>query len=165
MRSSIDFVKKPLLAAALVAAIILVSGVLRILFYVKSPDVIFLVNRAGAQWIKYDDEFELQAKPSGRIQCHFKYVFHTNETIREARISVQALKKAEVSFDGVKIYSANDQFSRWKQVHDIKIPLDIAPGGHEIVISATSENSYAAILAYSKELQVRPERMVCVLRR
>ena len=155
MRSSIDFVKKPLLAAALVAAIILVSGVLRILFYVKSPDVIFLVNRAGAQWIKYDDEFELQAKPSGRIQCHFKYVFHTNETIREARISVQALKKAEVSFDGVKIYSANDQFSRWKQVHDIKIPLDIAPGGHEIVISATSENSYAAILAYSKELQVR----------
>ena len=55
--------KKPVLIAALIIIAVVVLGGFRIMFYIKSPDVVFLANRAGAQWIKYDSEFELEAKP------------------------------------------------------------------------------------------------------
>ena len=62
------------MTALLIIAVIVLGG-LRIMFYVKSPDVIFLADRSGAQWIKNDSEFELEAKPSSQTKCEFQVYF------------------------------------------------------------------------------------------
>jgi len=147
--------KKPVLVAALavVAAVALVG--LRIMFYVKSPDVLLLVDRAGAQWIKYDSDFVLEAKPSSRTECKFKYIFNTNTKISNATINLQALKSARVFFDGENIFSSKYAFDKWKHVHKIKIPFTVESGPHEIIIIAASESSYPSVIAYSEALPIK----------
>ena len=147
--------RKSILISVLIIIAVSILGGLRIMFYVKSPNVIFLTNRAGAQWIKYDSEFELGIKPASRTKCEFKYNFSTSEKIDNAIISLQALKSAKVFFDGVNIFSSNYPFDKWKKVHDIKIPFTVETGTHEIIIIATSENSHPSVIAYSENIPVK----------
>ncbi|MBN1364652.1 MAG: glycosyltransferase family 39 protein [Syntrophaceae bacterium] len=128
---------------------------LRILFYIKSPDVLFLADRAGAQWIKYDSEFELEAKQSSQTKCDFKYIFNIGKKVDNAVISVQALKRARVFVNGVEVFSSTPELNKWKQIHDIKLPFTVESGLHEIMISVVSENSHPAVIAYSETLAVR----------
>ncbi len=123
--------------------------------YLKSPDVLLLVNHSGGQWIKYDSEFELSAKPAKQTQCEFKYIFNTNRKIDNARIAVQALKKCSVFLDGVNIFSSLYESYNWKKVHDINVPFTVKSGMHEILIIVTSENSYPSVIAYSKNIPVK----------
>jgi len=143
-----------IMAAVVVIAVVLL-GVLRIIFYVKSPSVIFLTNRAGAQWIKYDSEFELGIKPASRTKCEFKYIFNTNKKIDNGRISLQALKSSRVFLDGVNVFSSTYPLNEWKKINDIKIPFIIETGTHEIIIIATSENSPPSVIAYSENMPVK----------
>jgi hypothetical protein len=148
------FNKPVCIAAVVIIAVVLLVG-FRIMFYMTSPDVIFLSDRAGARWIKYDSEFELETRPAGRTTCEFKYIFNTDGNIDHAIISLQALKSASVSFDGVNIFSSPDEFNKWKQVHDIKVPFTVKTGTHEIIIIVTSENSHPAVIAYSENIPVK----------
>lgn len=155
MNKIASLVKSPFFIITFIVAVILLLGGLRVMFYVKSPDVILLTDRSGAQWIKYDSDFKAEAKPSGRTKCEFKYVFDVNSKIDHAVISMQFLKKADVFLDGVKIFSSNYAFNQWKQVHDVKIPFMIEPGAHEISMLVTSENSYPSVIVYSEKLNVK----------
>lgn len=145
---------KPVCIALVIIALALLGG-LRIMFYMASPDVIFLSDRAGAGWIKYDSEFELETRSAGRTACEFKYIFNTSGNIDNAIISLQALKSANVFFDGVNIFSSPDEFNKWKQVHDVKVPFTVKTGTHEIIIIVTSENSHPAVIAYSENIPVK----------
>ncbi|HQG64678.1 MAG TPA: glycosyltransferase family 39 protein [Smithella sp.] len=136
-------------------AVILLLGVWRIMFYIHSPDVLLLMDRAGARWIRYDGGFVLEAKSSSRTANAFKYVFHTAGPVDNAVITLQALKKADVFFDGKKIYATDNPFEAWKQIHQIKLPFVVDAGAHEIIISVMSESSYPAVIAYSGTLPVR----------
>jgi hypothetical protein len=153
-----EILRKNVLIVVLIIAAIAVLGGLRIMFYVKSPNIIFLANRAGAQWIKYDSEFELETKQAGRTKCEFKYIFNTSEQVDNARINVQVLKSAQILFDGVKVFSSTDEFDKWKQVYNVKLPFTVESGPHEIIIIVTSENSYPAVIAYSDNLPLRTGR-------
>jgi hypothetical protein len=147
--------KMPVLMVTLVIAAVVVLGGLRIMFYIQSPDIVFLADRAGAQWIKYDSAFDLEIKPASRTRCEFKYIFNTGKKVDHARITVQALKRCQVFFDGIDVFSSADEFNEWKKTHDIKIPFTIDAGPHEILVMVTSENSYPALIAYSENLPVR----------
>lgn len=147
--------KKPALAAIVMMILFAAMGGLRIMFYLKSPDVVFLSDRAGAQWIKYDSEFQLEARAAGRTESTFKYVFNTNESIDDAEISLQALKKFHIIFDGDDIYSSPDDLNQWKQVYRVKIPFPVESGPHEIIINVISESSHPAVIAYSNTLPVK----------
>jgi hypothetical protein len=147
--------KKSFFVTALLIIAVIVLGGLRIMFYVKSPDVIFLSDRSGAQWIKNDSEFVLEAKPSSQTKSEFRYIFNTSKKVDNAIVHVQALKKAHVIFDGIEIFSSNYEFNKWKKVHDIKIPFTVEAGSHEIMINITSENSYPAVIAYSETLPLK----------
>ena len=149
-----EMVNKKLFTVVLVALAIVVLVGLRLKFYIQSPDVILLIDRAGAQWIKYDAEFELDAKPSSQTKSEFKYTFNTNKKIDDATIYMQALKIAQVSFDGRTIFFLKDKFDQWKRMHQIKIPFTVEAGFHEIIISVISENSHPAVMAYSEALHV-----------
>jgi hypothetical protein len=153
-----EILRKNVLIVVLIIAAIAVLGGLRIMFYVKSPNIIFLANRAGAQWIKYDSEFELETKQAGRTKCEFKYIFNTSEQVDNARINVQVLKSAQILFDGVKVFSSTDEFDKWKQVYNVKLPFTVESGPHEIIIIVTSENSYPAVIAYSDNLPLKTGR-------
>jgi hypothetical protein len=144
--------KQPFLLIALVIIAVVVLGGVRILYYIKSPDVLFLADRIGAHWIKYDSEFQLAAKPISQPKCEFRYYFHAGKEVDNARITVQALKRCQVVFDGVTIFSSPDEFDKWKQVHDIAVPFAVKAGPHEILIIVTSENSYPAVIVYSNTL-------------
>lgn len=149
--------KKNILIAVMVIVAALLIG-FRVYFYIKSPDVLFLADRAGAQWIKYDSEFELGVKPASQTKCEFKYIFNTSEKIDNAIISLQALKNAKVYFDGVNIFSSDDAFNKWKKIHNVRLPFTVASGSHEIIIIVTSENSHPAVIAYSDRLSLRTGR-------
>ena len=150
-----EILKKPALILTLITTALVILGGLRIMFYIKSPDVLLLTNRAGAQWIKYNSEFELEAKPSSQTKCEFRYIFNISKKVDNASISMQALKRAHVSFDGVNIYSSNYEFNEWKKVRDIKLPFTVESGPHEIVIDVISENSHPSVIAYSETLPVK----------
>ena len=147
--------KKPVFIAALVIIAVVVLGGIRILHYIKSPHVLFLANRAGAQWIKYDSEFQLESKPASQPKCEFRNVLNIGKDVDNARIAVQALKRCQVIFDGVTIFSSAYEFDNWKQVHDIAVPFVVKAGPHEVFIIVTSENSYPAVIAYSDTLPIR----------
>jgi hypothetical protein len=146
---------KIIFIAAIIFIAIVSLGILRALYYIKSPNVLLLTNRVGAQWIKYDSEFELEIKPASQTKSQFKYVFNTNGKIDDARITLQALKSAKVLFDGVDISPPTSDFNQWKKVHDIKIPFTVKPGAHEIFIIVTSENSHPSVIAYSETIPVK----------
>jgi hypothetical protein len=147
--------KKPILIIILVIASIVILGGLRVMFYFKSPNVVFLSDRAGAQWIRYDSEFELEAKKTSNKKCEFKYIFNTNDKIDNASITVQALKSCQVFFDGINIFSSTHEFNNWKKVHNIAVPFAVKAGQHEILIIVTSENSRPTVIAYSDKLPIR----------
>lgn len=145
---------RPFFIAALIIAALILFGGFRIMHYLKSPDILLLVNHSGAQWIKNNSEFELTIKPAGQTKCEFKNVFITDKKINNARITVEALKSADVFLDGVNIFSSTYPFNQWKETHDIKVPFTVEAGPHEIVIIVTSENSYPSVIAYSDTLPV-----------
>jgi hypothetical protein len=147
--------KQSILLIALVIMAVVVLGGIRIQHYIKSPDVLFLADRSGAQWIKYDSEFQLAIKPASQPKCRFRYIFNAVSTIDNAPISVQALKRCQVIFDGVTIFSSIDEFDNWKQVHEIGVPFAVKAGPHEIIIIVESQNSYPAVIAYSDKLPVK----------
>lgn len=149
-----EFIKKYYIIILIIAAIILLGG-LRIIYYIQSPDVLLLMNHAGARWIKYDNEFNLETKNTGRTQCEFKYYLNTGRKIDHAIITLQALKSARVFFDKKEIFSSGQEFSKWKKVYDIKVPFTIESGSHEILIVVQSENSYPALIAYSESLSLK----------
>ena len=153
-----EILKRPALILTLITAVLVMLGGLRIIFYVKSPDVIFLSDRSTAQWIRYDSEFKLETKPTGLTKCEFRYVFNTGRKINNAGITLQALKSAQVFFDGTNIFSPENEFSKWKNVHDIKVPFTVESGYHEIVIVVKSENSYPAVIAYSENMPIKTGR-------
>lgn len=141
--------------AVLVMVLILLFGLLRIIHYIKSPDVIFLSNRSGAEWIKYDSEFQLDIKPSSRPRCAFKYVFKAGSDIENPSLTLQALKKFQLLFDDKIVFSSDSEFDQWKQVYHVSLPSPVKAGDHEIIIMAESEYSYPAIIAYSNTLPVK----------
>ena len=148
--------KKPsVLVMLTLATVILLLGVWRIVFYIHSPDVLLLIDRAQARWIRYDGGLVLEAKQSSRTASAFKCVFHTAAPVENAVLSLQALKKAEVFFDGRNIYSSANDWRQWKQIHQVGLPFNVSAGSHEIVIRVQSENSYPAVIAYSEKLPVR----------
>jgi hypothetical protein len=149
------FSKEPALAVIAIIIIVALMGGLRIIFYLKSPDVLLLHDRAGAQWIKYDSEFQLEARATSRTESVFKYVFNTNENIDAAEISLQALKQFRIIFDGVEIFSSPDDLSQWKKVRRVKIPFPVDSGPHDIIINVVSESSHPAVIAYSDTLPVK----------
>jgi hypothetical protein len=155
MNKFLSLVKSPFFIILFIAAVILLLGGLRVMFYIKSPDVLLLADRSGAQWIKCDSEIDLGAKPSSLQRCAFRYAFNVNKKIDDAVITLQALKKAEISLDGIKIFSSTHAFNQWKQIHHITLPFAIKTGSHEIIIHVTSENSYPSIIAYSDQLDIR----------
>ncbi|MGB5217335.1 MAG: hypothetical protein WBN66_03455, partial [Smithella sp.] len=148
--------KKPvgIVMLILVAAVLLLGG-LRIMFYIQSPDVLLLIDHDKARWIRDDAGFVLEAKPSSRTRSEFKYIFNATGKMENAVISLQALKKAEVFFDGQNIYSSSHALNAWKRTHQVKLPFAVDAGAHEIIISVMSENSYPAVIAYSETLPVR----------
>ena len=146
--------KQIFMVSLIIIALVVLSGI-RILQYIKSPDVLFLADRAGAQWIKYDSEFQLVHKSLSHPRNEFRNVFNTNKAIDNARIKVQALKRCQVILDGVTIFSPTDEFDNWKNVYDIAVPFAVKAGQHEILIIVTSENSHPAIIAYSEILPIR----------
>ena len=150
--------KKPkqhiLIAALLIIAVVVLGGI-RVLHYIKSSDVLFLADRAGAQWIKYDSEFQLKAVTPGQLKCEFRYGFNADKVVDNAQLTVQALKQCKVVFDGVAIFASAYEFDNWKQVHNIAVPFTVDAGPHEIVIIVTSKNSHPAVIAYSDTLPIR----------
>jgi hypothetical protein len=147
--------EKPVLIITLIIVALSFLGGFRIMHYLKSPDVLLLINHSGAQWIKYNSAFELNAKPAKQTGCEFKYIFKTNKKTDNVRIAVQALKRCRVFLDGVNIFSSPYESDNWKKVHDINVPFAVEAGAHEILIMVTSEDSPPAVLAYSDTLPVR----------
>jgi hypothetical protein len=142
-----------LITALLIIAVVVLGGV-KILQYVKSPDVLFLADRAEVQWIKYDSEFQLKAVTAGLLKCEFRYGFNADKAVDNARISVQALKQFQVVIDGVVIFASASEFDNWKQITDIAVPFTVNAGPHEINIIVTSKNSHPTVIAYSDTLPI-----------
>ncbi|MCE5212882.1 MAG: glycosyltransferase family 39 protein [Deltaproteobacteria bacterium] len=152
----IKTLKQPFSLAILVVIIaVILLGAIRIKHYHESPDVLFLTNRADAQWIKYDSPFQLEIKPSSRPHCMFGYAFHVDNPVHQARINVQALKRFQLYFDGIKISSSDHDFDKWKQMYSVTVPLAVDAGPHKILIIVESKNSYPAVIAYSESLPVK----------
>ena len=142
------------MSALLIIAMVVLIG-LRIMFYVKSPDVIFLADRSDAQWIKYDSEIKLESRAASQTKCQFRHVFNIVKAIDHPRITVQALKRYQIIFDGVTVYSSTHEFDDWKKVDSIIFPFTVEAGSHEIIINVESENSHPAVIVYSESLPVR----------
>lgn len=148
------FKKKFFLSAFIIAAVF-VLGIARVHHYIHSPDVLFLVDRAGAYWIKQDTAFDLEAKKTGEYGNIFQSTFDLSQPVPKARFTVQALKRFQLFLDGVFIFSSPDSFDQWKSVYNVEIPFPLAKGPHEVTIYVQSENTHPAVIVYSDSLPVK----------
>jgi len=152
---SVRPLKKTVFITVLLVMTVGLCGAARVYHYAKSPDVLFLVNRSDAQWIKQDSEFDLEAKKAGITQNVFRYVFVTPRSISNAHLHVQAFKRFQLFFDGVLVFVSEGKFEQWKKIYHVAVPFPVAAGLHEIIIDVQCENSHPAVMVYSDTLPVK----------
>jgi hypothetical protein len=156
---TVPILKKPFCVTAVVIAVLILLGMARVHQYIQSPDVLFLVDRQGAVWIKKDTEFDLEAKKTGAFNHIFQHRFYVAQPVAKARVTVQALKKFQLVLDDVFVFSSRGTFDDWKQVYDVDIPFPLKSGWHNIKIHVQSPDTHPAVIVYSDSLPVksRPE--------
>jgi hypothetical protein len=119
------------------------------------PEVPFLRAEAGAQWIKLDTVFNLNAQAAGLNIAGFRRRFEAPATIEKAWLTVRAMKRCRVILDGEQLYISPESFDTWKQARRILIPFPIRPGMHELILVVENRKGPPAVLAYSDELGLR----------
>lgn len=104
------------------------------------PEVPFLRAEAGAQWIKLDTVFNLNAQAAGLNVAGFRRRFETPATIEKAWLTVRAMKRCRVILDGEQVYISPESFDTWKQARRILIPFPLQPGMHEVILVVENRN-------------------------
>lgn len=142
-----------------IVGVILLAG-LRTQSWLRDPRVFLLVDDGPARWIRHPTPFSFYAvRRIEPIESTFRTEFELSQPVAAAQLKVQAFRKCRVWLDvdpasAQPLFSSSDDLDTWKQIHNIRLPEDLAAGKHVLSIQVTNERAHPCLLASSRELGV-----------
>lgn len=118
------------------------------------PDIVFLLPKKGASWIRAAEPFAQFCRTPGLDVRHFRTTFTVQEVPPQAVLQLRALKTATVFLDAHPVYETDDYSGNWKSLHRVDLAPFLSPGRHELLILATSTTTPVAIWACSDALAI-----------
>jgi len=142
------------LCAAILTAFGIVGGreTYRIL---NDPEIYFLRDESGAEWIRADVPCSLRARRSSQTVTVFECRFTTPAAVQNARLTVLAFRRCLVELDKKPIHVRSKDSNAWKEPYELVVPWSVAPGAHQLQIVVFNFNAHACVLAYSNELGIQ----------
>lgn len=121
---------------------------------VSSPNFHFLVGQGGAQWIRFDEPFLLNARAEQPTTTCFRTRIFVPEELPEAVLTVRAMRHVNVLVDGNSIYRSSNRPDNWKGPHRVNLASALTPGQHEILLAVLNHRGPPCVLAYCKMLDL-----------
>ncbi len=110
------------------------------------PDVVMLLPRDGAQWIKAPAETVLFTYPPDPAMILFRHHFLVNESPGAPLfIEVTAFRRVQVFLDRTPLLQEQSNPENWKVPRRIDIPGPLSPGQHTLLVAAFNEMGPPAV--------------------
>lgn len=141
-----------------IVCVLIATGGLLLAAYVwmrGNPEVVFLADENGAQWIRYDEPVQLNARPIQKRIVGFRKTFHVAFPPDRAMLDVRGLRFVDVFVDGKIVFSAPRDPVEWTHRYEIDLAPRLTPGQHEIYLLATNGTGPPCVLAHSETLGIR----------
>jgi Dolichyl-phosphate-mannose-protein mannosyltransferase len=143
----------------LIGAVLLVALVAgaawRIRRLANDPQVYFLSDEAGAEWIRADEPFSLSTYPLTALETTFQYTFTTQQPVDDAQLIVRAFDSAIVKLDGVALDHGKWDTDEWKKSRIVRLPHRVDAGRHVLQVSVSKIASHPCLWAHCDALGIR----------
>ncbi len=138
------------IAAAVLAGVLV--GAYGVYAIRHDPNIPFLYDRDGAQWIRLDEPVTLKAHAAGEVIRRYRTTFVVEKAPAVAILHIQGMRAASVFLDGDCVFEAPDDLSRWKEPCTVDLTPRLTPGAHTVRITVLNRNGPACLIAYCPEL-------------
>lgn len=120
----------------------------------NDPQVYFLSDDLGVEWIRADGPFSLSTYPFVPRETTFQYAFTTQAPVDDARLVLRAFRSGAVTFDGVVIDRGTWDTDLWKKPRAILLPRRLAAGPHLLKVTVTNIASHPCLWAHCRKLAI-----------
>jgi len=118
------------------------------------PRIPLLINKEGAEWIRFPKPFQLPIHWLEKLSTSFRYRFDIPEIPEKAVLTFRAMKQADVFLDGRLLFRTPGGQERWRESHRIDLRPWLAKGVHELRIDVVHWSGHPALLTYCKSLGI-----------
>ncbi len=134
-----------ILAAAFVAGVLLEAALFA--GRLNDPGFVFLIDSAGAQWIRHDRPMEMALLPLGTDTTGFRRHIHVDAAPADAVLRFRALSRADVFLDQTALFSEPAAPESWKRWRQIDLTPHLVPGDHVLTIVVQNDDGPALLQA------------------
>ncbi|HPO13452.1 MAG TPA: glycosyltransferase family 39 protein [Candidatus Hydrogenedentes bacterium] len=113
----------------------------------RDPNVPFLVNEQGAQWIR-SGEYSIKSHLMEDTMCIFRGRFTVDQPPARAELVVRAMRQANVVLDGRTILETSADPKQWKQPYWVDLTSGLSSGHHELTVFTRNNLGPPCLLAY-----------------
>jgi len=118
----------------------------------RDPEVPFLISEGGAQWIRFDEPFNLKGQQRGESVAGFRTRFVVEQPPKRAVLTFRALRAANIEIDDQRVYATAADHALWKRRHQVDLAEYLTPGPHKLVIMVENRAGPPCALAYCQAL-------------
>jgi len=122
--------------------------------YLSDPRHPFLMGEGGAEWIRFNEEVNLGARPLKDAVSAFRVRFRAEGNQGAAEMTMKAMKAAQVFLDGNLVYSTGPEFNKWKAERRIDLTGRLDAGEHELKMLVVNRDGPPCLLAYCPQLNL-----------
>lgn len=109
-----------------------------------NSDINFLTSHSRAEWIVYPEVPTGGVRSSLGLSATFRRLFVLSHVEKDARISIRAMKRWNLSINGVPV-NANAPNSKWKEATEFTVNTQLHPGTNEIAVMVFNSNGPPAL--------------------
>jgi tetratricopeptide (TPR) repeat protein len=129
---------------ALLIVILAVLAVTALVWIAHSdPAINYLPRYGGTNWIVFPTAPDARAHWSASLDATFRREFVLSPQPASARLSIRAMRRAEVKINGVSIHVPRNR--NWKLVSDVAVPEVLREGVNIIEVRAFNQNAPPAL--------------------
>lgn len=126
-----------------------------IVWKTHDPEVVFLADENGAQWIRHDEPLHLPPRHIQKQIVGFGKTVDVGARPERAILHVRALRSVKVLVDGEVVFSTLEDPVPRNQRYEIDLAPRLSPGRREIALMVSNSTGPPSVLAYSEELGIR----------
>jgi hypothetical protein len=146
--------KLPWVIGALALAALIAGAGWRIRHLSNDPQVYFLFNDPGAEWIRADGPFSLFVYPFAVRETIFQCSFTIPEPVDDARLILRAFTSGSVTIDGTVIARRKEETDEWKIPRAALFPRHLAAGPHVLKVTVSNVASHPCLWAHCQKLGI-----------
>lgn len=109
-----------------------------------NSDINFLTSHSPAEWIVYPEVPTGRSRTSVELGATFRRSFVLSHAEKEAKISIRAMKRWNLSINGVPV-TPNAPTSKWKNATVFDVAAQLRAGTNEIAVTVFNSNGPPAL--------------------